>query len=121
MPFWGLYPMAMGWKSEEEEVRPKNIRRHLRHAPVQIWPCICSIQLLRTKGKVTPLVCIHAYACAPICEGVKRDGRETGESDKWAFFAVRKDREGCLRAHGRRCPALYVISWSGLSSISACK
>jgi len=54
MAFWGLYPTGVGWKSEEEEVRPTNRRRCLRHAFVHIWPYICSPQLLQ-------MVAIDAY------------------------------------------------------------
>lgn len=45
------------------------------------------------------------HVCRCLCKGGKKGGRKTGESDKLAFFAMRKDREGCLR-HCRRCLTL---------------
>lgn len=36
----------------------------------------------RIKGKVIHLIRMFAYACASIWKEVKRDSRETGESDK---------------------------------------
>lgn len=36
VPFWGLYPTVMGWKSKDEEVRLKTRRNRLRHTPVHM-------------------------------------------------------------------------------------
>ena len=90
MPFWGLYLTVMGQKSEEKEVRPKNIRRHLRDAPVHIRPYICSPQLLqmmavnaflpRDKGKSHPP---GIHVCTSVCTHMQ--GSQKGQQRNWGI------------------------------------